>query len=922
MTRSRIYCYAIALFLALNLACSPEREVRVELLTVEYLQNPIGIDRTEPLLSWQQSSEENGKYQSAYQVLVATSPELLTEEAADVWNSTKVNSRENLNIRYYGNALKSGQRYYWKVRIWDEANEASDWSEVQHWQMGPLSEADWKGKWISAKYAPVSDKREPFSQYDDSRTFTSEDSAAHYLRKTFETRGHIENATIYLSGLGYYELYLNGEKVGDRVLDPVFTDYQKTVKYVAYEVTDELQAESLNAMGVILGNGFYNQTQRDLFQMEKANWKTPPKLLLQLEVTYTNGEKQMIVSDSTWQWSQGPIIYNSIRGGETIDSRINITGWNQVDYDGNGWRAVKEVPAPLGKLVYQYMPPLRQTKNFNPSAQWSPAEQVMVFDFGENITGYADLVIEGQAGEQIDIYFNEVLNADSTLNIKHSAGHTWSRFQHGKMILSGKEDHYEPRFTYHGFRYVQVVGVEPEAIKSITAHAVHTDLEPIGTFESSNDRLNQLHAAVRRTLLNSVHSMPGEEPTREKMGWAFDAGMVTMESYLYNFDAINTYKKYLQDLIDGQEPNGHVPPIVPTNGWGFLEKTAQGRDTTILYDDPWWGGTLIYVADKLFEMTGDTAIIRESYEPIKAYTDFVQSTAINDIVYWSLGDWLDLTQGQNGQWGPGLTPISLTSTAANYHFSERTAHYAKMLGYNDDAERYTEHAERIKMAFNKQFLNEASGWYAENSQTAQALPLYLGLVPEDEIENVTKRLIEAIEANQRHTSVGFIGVNPMLKYLSENGYMTLVYEMVTQEESPGWLHFVKDAKSTMGENLNAEGYGTSHHPFASNIGFWLYNYLGGITINRTQEQAIHLKPGIDTDLQWVKSSYNGLMGRIEISWKRKGGEIIYDVRIPVNERARLSLPSGYRLKDDAFEQTRDSYIIPSGTYQLIIQNID
>lgn len=921
--RKPLLYYLLCLSVLLNVACAKKAELDVVRLSVEYLENPVGVDRPHPLLSWQLSSEQNSKYQTAYQVLVATSPDLLTEDAANAWNSGKLNASQSLNVPYAGEALETSQRYYWKVRIWDENGMASDWSAVQFWQMGLLSAQDWLGQWISPQYAPVSNKREPFSRYDDSCTFSSSDSAAIYLRKVFETGDDIQNATVYLSGLGYYELYLNGNKVGDRVLDPVFTDYQKTVKYTAYDVTEQLNAQEENVMAVILGNGFYNHTQRDLFQMEKANWKTPPKLLVQLELTYANGEREVVVSDSSWRWSKGPVLYNSIRGGETIDARINISGWDQTDFNAENWQQAVAVPAPLGKLSFQYMPPLRETKSFEPLAKWSPDEQVTVFDFGENITGYADLVIKGKNGQLVDIHFNEALNPDSTVNVKHSSGHTWSRFQHGKLILSGKEDHFEPRFTYHGFRYVQVKGVRPETILSVTAHSVHTDLMPAGTFESSNDRLNQLHAAVRRTLLNSVHSMPGEEPTREKMGWTFDAGMVTMESYLYSFDAINTYKKYLQDLIDGQEPNGHVPPIVPTNGWGFLEKTEQGNDTTILYDDPWWGGTLIYVADKLFEMTGDTAVIRQSFEPMKAYADFVMGTAIDDIVYWSLGDWLDLTQGQNGQWGPGLTPIALTSTAASYHFAERTAHYANMLGYSREAEVYEQHAQRIRAAFDQRFLNRETGWYAKNSQTAQALPLYLGLVPEGMTEMVTARLIEAIEANDRHTSVGFVGVNPMLKYLSENGEMDLVYDMVTQEESPGWLHFVKDEKSTMGENLNAQGYGTSHHPFASNIGFWLYNYLGGIQVNRTSQHSITLAPGFTTDLEWVNCSYESLPGRIVSNWKKVGDSIQYKIEIPPNVRAWLKLPDGYDLEEkDQFVNERGGIVIPSGKHEFIIQPIE
>nr|WP_246848943.1 family 78 glycoside hydrolase catalytic domain [Aquimarina sp. U1-2] len=744
------------------------------------------------------------------------------------------------------------------------------------------------------------------------------------MRKEFAIKSSIKKATVYISGLGYYELYLNGEKVSDHVLDPVFTDYQKTVKYLAYDVTKNLKSEKINSIASILGNGFYNHTERDLFQMEKANWKTPPKLLCQLIVEYENGDIETIISDESWKWSYGPIVYNSIRGGETIDVRIDIAGWTSNGFDDSLWKPVQQVPAPLGKLSYQYMPPLRETRSFKADSVWSPNEKVTVFDFGENITGYADVTIEGKEGTLVHLYFNEALHNDGTLNKKHSAGHTWGRFQHGKLILSGKQpDEFSPRFTYHGFRYVQVEGVSKESIKSIEAKSVHTDVQSIGTFECSNKRLNQLHAAVQRTLLNSIHSMPGEEATREKMGWAFDGGMITMESYLMNFDVINTYKKYLQDLIDAQEPNGHIPPIVPTNGWGFLEKTKKQKDTTIQYDDPWWGGTIGFVTDELFRATGDTAILKKAYPSVKAYADFVESTALDHLVYWSLGDWLDLKQWANG-WGPGLTPIEQTSTAANYYLHRLVADFAIILGNKKDQKRYANLAEKIKEKYNSTFLKE-NGWYSEGSQTAQVVPLQLGIVPENKRELVLERLLEAIRTNENHTNVGFVGVNPLLKYLSEKGHIRTVYDMVTQEKSPGWLHFVKNERSTMGENLNAAGYGTNHHPFTTNIGFWLYQYLGGIQVDLTKDETIILRPGLDTALEWVRCSYESLQGTIVSNWKKERDIIIYHLEVPPNTSARLILPKGYALLGTytKFEIKNDqTAIISPGVYTIRIEKND
>lgn len=913
MRLGNIFTYFFALLAILHACKSKHSEaLKVAKLTCEYLENPIGIDGSNPALSWQLQAPGKGKMQSAYHILVASDLSILEQDKGDLWDSGKIFSTEQLNRKYGGLPLQSFKKYYWKIKVWDENGIPSDWSAVNSWQVGPLDDEDWDAQWISHKYAEVSKKREPFSRYDKSRTFDAQDSMAVYLRKKVEINKSLKRATVFILGLGYYELYINGHQVDDRVMDPVFTDYQKRIKYAGYNVTTEIMAGQ-NSIGVILGNGFYNLVEPDLFQMEKANWKTPKKLLFKLQLEFEDGSTQFVNSDNSWLWSTGPIVYNSIRGGETFDSRISMEGWNTNDYDVSSWQNVVEVPPPLGKMSFQYIPAMRETRSLKAIAQWSPKENTHVFDFGENLTGYVDLTLHGKPGQVITLDFNEALNADSTLNTQHSSGHTWGRFQQGKLILSGKDsDLFAPRFTYHGFRYLQVSGINtPPLQEAVTARSVHIALPSTGDFECSNPRLNQLQAAVKRTLLNAVHSMPGEEPTREKMGWTFDAGMITMASYFYNFDAITTYKKYLQDLIDAQEPNGHIPPIVPTNGWGFMEKTKDQKDTTIQYDDPWWGGTVLYVAEKLFEFTGDTSIIEMAYTPAKAYADFVASTAQDHLVYWSLGDWLDLQQWANG-WGPGLTPIVQTSTAASFYLHEGVARFAEVLGYHQVRNQYRQKAGEIKSKFNRTFLKE-DGWYAENSQTAQALPLYLGLTPQKDQSKVLEKLLEAVENNNDHTSVGFVGVTPLLTYLSDFGYRKLVYKMVTQEKSPGWLHFVKNEKSTLGENLNAEGYGTGHHPFAAVIGFWLYEYLGGIRIDRTRDHEITLDPGFDTPLEWVRCTTETLKGRVVSNWRKEGDLIYYQVEIPANATARLILPT------ESKSITINKKEVPAGKKQVILR---
>ena len=857
-------------------------------LTCGYAVDPIGIDDVQPLLGWQLPPAPNAM-QTAYRVIVAANPDKLRKNAGDVWDSGKVPSSQSQNVRYGGKPLRSGQYYYWKVQVWDRDGRASEWSQPAFWSMGILSEQEWGGKWISSRYADVSSEkwykvsRENREKYPN---YVATDTAAVYLRKNFDVANKIERATTFICGLGYYELYINGEKIGDRVMDPVFTDYQKQVCYATYNVTTFLK-NGKNSIGVILGNGFYNQPTKDLFGMETAPWKTPPKLMANIIIEYKSGKKQVIVTDETWKWSTGEIVFNCIRGGETIDKREHQKGWHLASFNDLGWQSATAVPAPVGTLKAQRMPPMKVNEHIQPVKITEPKKGIYLVDFGKNITGWVAFTTRGKKGQTIICNYSEGLNNDGSINPRKSAGHTDGRYQTGILILNGDGDEtFEPRFTYHGFRYVQLQGLtQPIQAGDIAAKSIHTALDTIGYFSCSDVRFNNMQAAVQRTLLNSVHSMPGEEPTREKMGWTFDAGVLT-ESYLYNFDAITTYKKSMQDFMDSREPSGHIPSIVPTNGWNFYPPEG-GIPTQCCYS-PWWGGAIYMIVDRLFEHTGDTAIVAHAFDTMKGYVDFVATTADDDFVYWQIGDWLELNHGKPNK----LTPVVQTSTAGYYWMNDRLSAFARILGKDAIAEQYAAHARRICDKFNTAFLDRETGWYAQNSQTAQALPLILGMVPDDMKHKVEKCLLAAIEWNKGHISAGFIGANPVLEYLSRNGYEEAVFGMVSKPESPGWLHHAPDAFSTMGENLNAQGYGTGHHPYGAHIGFWLFKYLGGIRpdTNKPGFQDFIIEPMFVPEMDYMTVKTKSLYGEIVSSWKREGNQIILKVVVPGNTRAMLLLP--------------------------------
>lgn len=864
-------------------------------LKCEYRENPLGIDVFQPSLSWQVETLRKNWDQTAYEIKVAGSEAMLEQDKGDIWESGKIKSCESINIQYKGSKLISKKRYHWKVRVWDSNGNPSPWSDNAYWACGIFDPSEWQAKWISSRYVEAKQGRLQIPEREHIILPMTPDTAALLLRKEVKLAKQPVNATAFICGLGYYELYINGEKVGDHVLDPNFTDYTARINYVTYDILDDVRTGK-NAIGVILGNGWYNLPTPDLFQNEKACWKSAPKLLLNIFIEFSDGTTQTIASDDTWKWNTGEIIFNCIRGGETINNQLQQSGWEDSGYDDSSWERVMEVPAPFGNLSAQDMPPMRKSEQVKPIKMWEPSKGIFVFDFGRNITGWARLEVSGNKGQKITLQYNEKLLKDSTLNTNNSRSHTWGRFQTDIFILNGEGiETFEPRFTYHGFRYVQIDGLETRpGIDCMVAQNVHTDLHRVGRFECSNPRINQLQSAVQRTLLNCIHGIPGEEPTREKMGWTQD-GQNTMEAYIYNFDVATSYLKYLRDLTDAQEPNGHVPPIVPTAGWGCLQAGDEtgffhSEANTIYCDDPWWGATLAVVANKLYEYYGNNTIIEEAYKPMKRYVDFLTSTADNNIIKWSLGDWCDKEHTWKG--GPGLTPVELTSTAGYYYLAKILARNADILGKKEDSEKYFRLAYHIKAAFNREFLNARSGVYAGGSQTAQAITLSYGLVPDRFRTEVEAMLISDIVKNDYHTTSGFIGIMPKMNYLAENSYTETAYKLLTQEDAPGWLYMVENETSTLGEQLYSRN-DNFHHPFGACIGSWLYAYLAGIRPDPEIPgfKQFIINPGIVEDVTWVNAEYNSIFGKIFSEWKTEDGDLYFNFSIPANTSARVYVPA-------------------------------
>ena len=457
-------------------------------------------------------------------------------------------------------------------------------------------------------------------------------------------------------------------------------------------------------------------------------------------------------------------------------------------------------------------------------------------------------------------------------------------------MLSGEgTDVYQPRFTYHGFRYVEVAGLA-EAPAEIEAYAVHTDLARAGGFESSNERLNDLHSAVRRTLLNSAHALPGEEPTREKVGWTFDA-FVEMEAYLYALDADRLYAKYLDDMADAQDHDGHVPPVTPTPGiWRSGPDGEPGG-----YSDPWWGATIAYVPWTLYEFTADRRAVEQAYPHVAAYLAYLRSRAADDLTLdWTLGDWLDRTWAWgNGSGAPGLTPVVQTSTAGFFYTADTAARMADLLGRADDARAHRALADSVRQSFNDRFFDRATGLYQAESQSAQAVPLWLGMTPDGRDQAVFDRLVDAVVDWDTTVTAGFVGAHTVMEVLADRDRGDLAYAMLTNEDGPGWLYMVEDSTSTLGENLNPEGYGSGHHPYGAHVGFWFYRALAGIRPDLEAPGFKHtvVRPLVPDGLDWVRAHHDTPHGRVESAWRKGGGRLALDVTVPANTTATVWVPT-------------------------------
>lgn len=830
--------------------------VTISDLQCEYLKSPINIDEQNPRFIWTYQSDNGDFVQKAYKLDMAVSKQAL-EEGIFFWTSGKIPSNIN-RAEYTGEkSLSSHTKYYWRVTSWNHKENILV-SAVDSFETSMMHTSDWIAQWITDK---------------NDKTF----GPAPMFRKTFDIEKEIESAKLYISAAAYYLLYVNGEAPNDMKLDPGYTHYDKRNLYSTIDITESLRKGS-NVVATVLGNGFFNaDAPVATWDFEKAQWRDRAKMIMEIHVKYIDGSSFIIPTDDTWKTSIGPHIYNNIYSGEMYDARKEIPNWNNIQFDDGEWdyAIVTSSPSPL--LVSQTMQPMRVTKEIPAVSMQAFGDTVFVFDIGINLSGVCNIKLRGKKGTKVTLTHGELLKDNGRIEMRNLDIYYKPikdvEFQTDTYFMKGEgEESFTPEFTYHGFRYVEVKSDSPIVLKEqdLSALFIHTDLEKVGHFSCSNELLNKIWEATNQSYLSNLHSIPTDCPQREKNGWTAD-GHVAIDLALLNYDGIKLYEKWLDDFIDNQSPEGNISGIVPSSGWG--------------YDDwigPVWDAALFIIPDALERYYGDTRAIFKIYNTCKKYLNYLKNREDeNGTVTYGIGDWVYY----NTQ-----TPTDYTTTCFYYLDNVLMAHFAETTG--NDSEPYKKKAENLKTLINKKYFNHQTCFYANGSQTAQAVALAFGIVPEEYETKVAENLNKSIIENDYHLDFGVLGSKYVPRMLSKYGYAETAYLMATQETAPSWGNWIKSGFTTLPETwvLSPDFRDASiNHVFLGDISAWMVNTLAGINydVENRGFQKIIIKPDYVEDLSWVKGEYKSVKGVIKSEWTREGDKIRLLVTIPLNSRATI-----------------------------------
>ena len=936
------------LLLFLCLPCILQaKNITITRLTCE-MQEGLVVVEGSPRLGWVMESPENGTRQSAYEIDIR---EAFT--GRQIWNSGKVNSSQSQLVPTDGANISSGNpfNYIWSVRVWDETGTPSEWSHEAKFRSAPSRLSD--GKWIGAitrqnAHLPEgrkfhgSELKKPevkaaWEAVDTlakksiylRRTFLLDDAENTKIRKYRNDSGNkpgkkIVEATAYVCGLGFYEFSLNGKKVGNSEFAPLWSDYDKSVYYNTYDVTEQLRYGE-NAVGILLGNGFYN-VQGGRYRKLQISFG-PPTLLFELVINYEDGTRTIVRSDNEWKYDLSPVTFNCIYGGEDYDARREQKGWNQAGFDDSHWRPVVMQEAPKGVLRPQMAPPVKIMERYDiqkvtklnteqitaasKSTKRTVDPSAFVLDMGQNLAGFPEITVRGKRGQKVTLLVAEALTDEGACNQRQTG-----RQHYYEYTLKGEGDEtWHPRFSYYGFRYIQVEGAvlkgqkNPQklpVLKNIQSCFVYNSAKKVSMFESSSPIFNAAHRLIEKAVRSNMQSVFTDCPHREKLGW-LEQVHLNGPGLLYNYDLTAYAPQIMQNMADAQHSNGAMPTTAPE----YVVFEGPGMDA--FAESPEWGGSLVIFPFMYYETYGDDSLIRKYYSNMRRYVDYLKTRADNHILSFGLGDWYDY-----GDFRAGFsrnTPVPLVATAHYYMTVMYLIEAAKMVGNDYDIRYYSSLADDIRIAFDKRFLNNDTAQYGTGSQCSNALPLFLHMTQD---KKVFMNLIKDVEAHGNRLTTGDVGNRYLIQTLARNDQHELIYKMFNHEEAPGYGFQLKFGATTLTEQWDPRQGSSWNHFMMGQIDEWFFNSLVGIrpyaasTLENQQNkskqgyQKFIIAPQPVGDLKFVKSSYETLYGTIVVDWARQDGTFTLNVSVPVNTTAVVYLPGGKEPKE-----------VQSGTYKFV-----
>lgn len=875
----------------------------VETLRCEYRINPLGIDVARPRLSWTATASARGQKQSAYQILVASSPEKLTPPDADLWNSGKVESDRSAHIAYAGKPLVSETSYYWKVRCWDKDSQPSLWSRTATWTTGLLNVSDWKAQWIGSD-RPLQEGLPIF-------------------RKIFAVDKPVRMALVSVCGLGHYELYLNKRPVTDNFLDPAWSTYEKTVYYSTYDITESLNSGT-NVFGVMLGKGFYNTEGDRRVHGVQAN--RPLMFILQARIIYEDGSSEQILSDVGWKTAAGPILHDAILGGTDYDARRLPDKWLLPEFDDSNWRSVSITQGPGGILRASEAPPMQVLETLRPVKIDQPEPGIFVYDFGQNASAKPELRITGKAGQMVRLMPAEQRHGqtgrtnDGAGRVNQAGVGQPNYWQY--TLAGGEEELWTPAFSYSGYQYIEVTGAVPAGVENpqglpvidelVSLHVRNTSAS-VGAFECSEPLFNRINRVIDWAVRSNMAHVLTDCPHREKLGW-LEVSYLMGPSIAYNYDTGAFYSKIARDIRDSQADDGTIYTVAPN----YPAFEGGFRYT------PEWGAAGVLVPWHLYQWYGDNRALENNFTMMAGFVDAMQRTADGFIPRAGLGDWYDYEQGQN----PGasrFTPAELTATAIFYHCADITSQAASVLGRTEEAARFTALAENIKLAFNTTFFNGRDEYKNNGScQTANGMALAFGLVAPAHREAVLEKLVEDVRRRNYQQTSGDIGFRYLQEALLENGCSDVIEKMMQRETPGSYGGIVNQGWTSMPEAWDVNLNSSLNHCMLGHIQQWFWQGLAGIRPDPEGVgfKKIIIKPEITGAINAAKGTYRSIYGLIESAWQKTDKQIALQITIPVNTTATIYLPGGN--SEEIYEnkhplsQTSGLTILKNEKYRLVI----